>query len=90
MKKILQKTAEWLRSLSFRTGVVTVLLCGLCYAISFLQMLLPISIALKGTLWVIFFGLAKTLQYTALLILGKAGYQRLRLMLRPRRDPDDV
>ncbi len=41
-------------------------------------MLLPISVAAKGTLWFIFFGLAKTAQYSALLILGKAGIEKIR------------
>ncbi len=41
-------------------------------------MLLPISVAAKGTLWFIFFGLAKTAQYSALLILGKAGVEKIR------------
>jgi phosphoglycolate phosphatase len=45
---------------------------------SFLQMLLPLSVTAKGVLWTIFFGLAKTAQYTALAILGTSGYQRLK------------
>lgn len=48
-----------LSSLSFRTGIIVLVVCGLCYIISFAQMLLPFSVAVKGTLWVIFFGLAK-------------------------------
>lgn len=47
-------------------------------------MLLPISVAAKGVLWVIFFGLAKTAQYTALLILGKAGIETLRKRFKRR------
>lgn len=41
-------------------------------------MLLPISTATKGVLWFIFFGLAKTTQYSGLLILGKAGIDRIK------------
>lgn len=41
-------------------------------------MLLPISISAKGLIWTIFFGLAKATQYTALLILGKAGIDRVK------------
>lgn len=41
-------------------------------------MLLPVSIAAKGALWAVFFGLAKTAQYTALLIFGKEGLSRLK------------
>lgn len=72
------KAKAWLSSLSYRTGVCVLVVCVLCYAISFAQMLLPISMATKATLWVIFFGLAKTAQYSALLILGKAGIESLR------------
>lgn len=41
-------------------------------------MLLPISIAVKGTLWAVFYGLAKASQYTAILILGKTGIEKLK------------
>jgi phosphoglycolate phosphatase len=41
-------------------------------------MLLPISANAKGVLWVVFFGLAKTAQYTALTILGVDGWRRLK------------
>lgn len=51
--------------------------CVIFYAVSFLQMLLPISAAMKGILWFVFFGLAKTAQYTAILILGKEGLRTL-------------
>ena len=72
------KVKDWLRSLSFRTGTIVALACLLCYVISFAQMLLPLSAAVKGVLWIVFFGLAKTAQYSALLILGKAGAERLK------------
>ncbi len=78
MKELLCKIKRWLTSLSYRTGLCVVGLCVIFYVISFAQMLLPISVAAKGVLWVIFFGLAKTAQYSALLILGKAGIQSLR------------
>lgn len=65
-------------ALSFRTGVMVGCACVVCYIASFAQMLLPVSAALKGVLWVVLFGLAKATQYTALLILGKAGIERLR------------
>lgn len=72
------KLQAWLASLSYRTGIIVLVACVLFYVISFAQMLLPIPVAAKGTLWVIFFGLAKTAQYSALLILGKAGIASLR------------
>lgn len=78
MNKSFNTIRNWHASLSYRTGVIVLIACALFYVISFAQMLLPISVAAKGTLWVIFFGLAKTAQYSALLILGKAGIESLR------------
>ncbi len=62
-----------LARLPYRTGIVVTALCLPCYIISFAQMALPISTALKGVLWFIFFGLAKTFQYGGLTILGAKG-----------------
>ncbi|MBE6310824.1 MAG: hypothetical protein E7080_07220 [Bacteroidales bacterium] len=73
-----QRVKRWLAGLSFRTGIVVLAVCVLCYVISFAQMLLPISAGAKGVLWFIFFGLAKTAQYSGLLIIGKAGVERLK------------
>lgn len=84
------RVKAYLQSLSFRAGCIVAAACVACYAISFAQMLLPISAAAKGALWVVFYGLAKTCQYTALLILGKAGIARLRAAFRripPKREP---
>lgn len=84
IKKSLLKAKEWLEGLGFRTGLMVGAVCLICYVISFAQMALPISVGLKGILWVIFFGLAKASQYTALLILGKEGVRRLRRMLKKK------
>lgn len=73
-----------LRSLSFRTGIMIAAACVVCYIISFGQMLLPVGTTAKAVLWFIFFGLAKTLQYTAILILGTTGVARLKGRLRRR------
>ncbi|MCI9054578.1 MAG: hypothetical protein HFJ87_05485 [Muribaculaceae bacterium] len=83
-KKVFDRLKSWLSRLSFRTGLVVAAICAVCYVISFAQMLLPISTTAKGVLWVIFFGLAKSAQYTALLILGKAGLTRLKTILQRR------
>ena len=72
-----QKVKQWLQSLSFRTGVIVLLCCIPFYILSFAQMLLPISVAAKGILWTVLFGLAKTCQYGGLTILGVEGYKRL-------------
>lgn len=82
MKKIFIILRDRLCSMSFRTGVFVAALCAVCYAVSFAQMLLPLPVAAKGALWVVFFGLAKTFQYSAILILGKEGVVRLKALLR--------
>lgn len=69
---------KWLSGLGFKTGIIVAVVCVLCYIISFAQMALPFSVGVKSALWVIFFGLAKTAQYTAILILGKEGVKRVR------------
>lgn len=69
---------QWLSKLSFRTGVIVLLCCIPCYILSFAQMALPISVELKGVLWFILFGLAKTFQYGGLSILGVEGVMRLK------------
>lgn len=74
----------WLQGLSFQTGMIVLGLCAVFYLISFAQALLPISIAWKSALWIIFFGLAKTFQYSGLLILGKEGWKKLKQKLRTR------
>ena len=76
---------QWLGRLSFRTGIVVATLCVISYIVSFTQMLLPVSATTKGVLWVVFFGLAKTFQYAALLILGTAGLTRIKAIFKYRK-----
>jgi phosphoglycolate phosphatase len=78
MLSIIGQVKNFLSRLSFRTGVVLVILCVICYIVSFAQMLLPISVTAKGVLWVVFFGLAKTFQYSALAVLGVEGVKRVK------------
>lgn len=85
MRGTFDRIRKWLSSLSYRTGLVLVGACVAFYVISFAQMLLPLSVAAKGALWVLFFGLAKAAQYSAILILGKAGIDSLRKKLRKAR-----
>lgn len=90
MAKGLIRIKQWLSSLSFRTGVTVAGLCVTCYLVSFAQMLLPLSAATKGVIWTVFFGLAKTLQYSALLILGSAGIARVKAMVRRCHKPNGM
>ena len=71
-----------LGGLSFRTGIVVAILCVIIYIVSFAKMLLPLSATTKGVLWAVFFGLAKTFQYAALLILGTAGLTRIKAIFK--------
>lgn len=88
IKNIFEKVKAWLAGLSFRTGVVLIVICMVCYIISFAQMLLPISVGAKGVLWFIFFGLAKTFQYSGLAVLGTAGINRLKTWWRSHKSRD--
>lgn len=81
---VFSRIKYWLQSLSFRTGVIVLLLCIPCYIISFAQMALPLSVETKGVLWFIFFGLAKTFQYGGLTILGVEGVKRVKSWWRKR------
>ena len=80
--QLFENVRQWLRSLSFRTGVIVLLSCIPFYILSFAQMALPISAAAKGILWTVLFGLAKTCQYGGLTILGVEGYKRFKNMLK--------
>ena len=82
LKSIFDRLRGWLGGLSFRTGVVVLLCCVPCYVLSFAQMALPISVGLKGVLWFVLFGMAKTFQYAGLGILGVEGVKRLRKFFR--------
>lgn len=78
MKRVLIRIKQWLGNLSFRTGVIVLLCCIPCYILSFAQMALPISVEMKGVLWFVLFGMAKTFQYGGITILGVEGVKRLK------------
>lgn len=90
-KQKLRQLGQLLKSrlsrLSFRTGVIVLAMCVPLYILSFAQMALPLSTSLKGVLWVVFFGLAKTAQYGGLTIIGADGVRRLK-KLWPRTKPE--
>lgn len=78
MKK---RITEFLKSLSFRTGVVVLCSCVVFYFLSFASLAMPLPLGWRGALWTVFFGLAKTAQYSGLLIVGKEGVKRIRRIL---------
>lgn len=69
---------SYLQKLSFRTGVIVLLMCIPFYILSFVQAFFPVSTATKGILFTVFFGLAKSFQYGGIAILGKEGYKRVK------------
>lgn len=75
----------WLSKLSFRTGIILIVMSVICYVISFAQILLPISITVKSVLWVVFFGLAKTFQYSGLFVLGAEGIKKVKMWWKKRK-----
>ena len=81
-----EKIQKYLSRFSFRTGMIVLILCIPCYIISFAQMVLPISNAMKGVLWFIFFGLAKTFQYGGLSIIGVEGVKRIKNYWKERKN----
>ena len=86
---IKQSLRQWLAGLSFRTGIIVLLICVPFYLLSFVQMLLPLSVGMKSVLWVVLFGLAKTFQYAGLTIIGAEGVRRLRKWLKWRKSQGD-
>jgi hypothetical protein len=79
MKTIIQRLKAWLSSLSFKTGVIVLLMCIPFYILSFVQFSFDfLSVSAKSVLWVVLFGLAKTFQYGGLTILGVEGIKRLK------------
>ncbi|MBP7856428.1 MAG: hypothetical protein KAZ98_00925 [Prevotella sp.] len=82
---VITKVKHWLQRLSFRTGVIVLLMCIPFYILSFAQMALPeryLSVGAKGVLWAVLFGLAKTCQYGGITILGVEGYRRVKERLK--------
>ena len=81
-RDILQRIKRYLATLSFRTGVVVLCSCVLFYALSFAALAMPVGAALRGALWFVLFGCAKTAHYGGLLILGVEGVKRLKAYFR--------
>ena len=88
-KSAITAIKAWLATLSFRTGVVVLASCLLFYLFSFAQALLPISAEVKSVLFIVFFGLAKTTQYSGLAIVGVQGWQRIKSWFRRKKESHD-
>lgn len=77
-RKLAQRINLFLKRFSFKTGLIILSLCIPFYILSFAQMAMDLSYSVKGVLWVVFFGLAKTFQYLGLTIIGVEGIKRLK------------
>ena len=83
MKTLLLKIKTRLQRLSFKTGVVILLMCIPFYMLSFVQFSFDfLSVSTKSVLWAVLFGMAKTFQYGGLTILGVEGVKRLKQAFR--------
>ena len=80
---------SYLQKLSFRTGVIVLLMCIPFYLLSFVQVFFPVSTATKGILFTVFFGLAKSFQYGGIAILGKEGYKRVKGYFKRKKQEKD-
>lgn len=80
---------SYLQKLSFRTGVIVLLMCIPFYFLSFVQVFFPVSTATKGILFTVFFGLAKSFQYGGIAILGKEGYKQVKGYFRRKKQLKD-
>ena len=80
---------SYLQKLSFRTGIIVLLMCIPFYILSFVQVFFPVSTATKGILFTVFFGLAKSFQYGGIAILGKEGYKRVKGYLKRKKQAKD-
>ena len=80
---------SYLQKLSFRTGVIVLLMCIPFYILSFVQAFFPVSTATKGILFTVFFGLAKSFQYGGIAILGKEGYKQVKGYFRRKKQLKD-
>lgn len=88
MKRVFYKFLNWLQKLSFKTGLIVLGLCVPCYILAFIPFAFDMDYVVKGILWFVFFGLAKTFQYTGLTILGVEGVRRLKLWWRKFRNKE--
>ena len=79
IRRLGNRINTFLKRFSFKTGVIILSLCIPFYILSFAQMTLDLSYSVKGILWIVFFGLAKTFQYAGLAILGVEGIKRLKI-----------
>lgn len=80
---------SYLQKLSFRTGVIVLLMCIPFYLLSFVQVFFPVSTVTKGILFTVFFGLAKSFQYGGIAILGKEGYKQVKGYFRRKKQLKD-
>lgn len=88
-RNIFDSVKRWLSRMTFRTGIIYLIVCLLFYIISFAQLLFPISASAKTALWITFFGLAKVAQYIGLAIVGAEGWRRIKAAIKRKKEPKE-
>ena len=78
LRRLSHRVNIFLKRFSFKTGIIILSLCIPFYILSLAQMTMDFSYSVKGILWIVFFGLAKTFQYAGLAIIGVEGIKRLK------------
>lgn len=86
---ILEKVRSWLSRLSFRTGVIVLVLCVILHVAAFVPLAFDLSAQFKAIWWFWCFGAAKATQYTGLAIVGAEGVKRLRRYFKKKKEKDD-
>ena len=88
-KELFERFKQWLSRLSFRTGVIVLVVGIALQLLSFVPMLFDISAKLKGIIWFWMFGAGKGAQYSGLTIMGVEGIKGLRKYLKKRKENEN-
>lgn len=89
-----EKIKLWLSKLSFRTGVIVLALCVLCYIIAFIPIIPCVNEwglvswmnpYVKGLWWTAWIGLAHVFKYSCIAILGVEGFKRVKAFFRRKK-----
>ena len=93
-----EKINLWLSKLSFRTGVIVLVMCILFHIIAFLP-IIPwvkdwsliswMNPYVKGLWWTAWIGIAHVFKYAGLAILGVEGYKRVKAFFRRKKQIEE-
>lgn len=77
-----EKIKTALSKLSFRTGLILLVICLLFHGVAISLFAIPLEGEIKALLITISFALAKIFQYSAIAILGVKGVMRIKAWIR--------